>query len=69
MLDNVDSKVQRTQWMLYVEASHNQERRFKQVYRFLKQPWWVAQAINDVLRNQVRNPGESGHRIRSMSST
>lgn len=70
MLDNVDSKVQRTQWMLYAEASHNQERRFKQVYRFLKQPWWVAQAINDVLRNQgSRTAGIDGKTRSDYSET
>jgi hypothetical protein len=61
MLNSVDGKVQRIQWMLYAEASNDKDKRFKQVYRFLNQAWWVERAIDAVLRNRgSRTAGMDG---------
>ena len=53
MMDtNVDSKVQRTQTMLYAKASEEPETRFKRLYKYLTRREWVQAAVTDVLRNR-----------------
>ena len=49
---NVDSKVQRTQAMLYAKASEEPETRFKRLYKYLTRREWVQAAVTDVLRNR-----------------
>ena len=53
MMDtNVDSKVQRTQAMLYVKASQEPETRFRRLYKYLTRQEVVEAAVEKVLRNR-----------------
>lgn len=53
MMDtNVDSKVQRTQAMLYVKASQEPETRFRRLYKYLTRQELVEAAVEKVLRNR-----------------